>query len=330
MKPLPVLSAAQLPQRPPEKVWLIDKLWANESVGLIGGPPKTLKTYLALEMAISVATATPCLGRFAVPHKGRVLLFAAEDATHILRARIESLARAHDTTIGNLDIGIIDTPHLKLDKRDAQENLHATITKHKPALLILDPFVRLHMGLDENSSRDVASLLGFLRSMQRHHNLAIVVVHHTRKSPAQSQGYELRGSGDFFAWGDCFLYLSRKRDALKLSVEHRAAAAIDPVCVQLSGDPPHMSIVDDVPTNDGRDLESKIISTISASDSPMSTRQLQNAVHARTASVLDVLHHLKDINKLVKTSQGWSAFPVSHPRDHRERKRSDQVSLLGE
>ena len=50
----------------------------------------------------------------------------------------------------------------------------------------------------------------------------------------------------------------------------------------------------------------------------------------RTARVLEVLHHLKDINKLVKTNQGWSAFPVSHPRDHRERKRSDQVSLLGE
>ena len=74
-----------------------------------------------------------------------------------------------------------------------------------------------------------------------------------------------------------------------------------------------MSLDNDVPIDDSLDLESKIISTLSASESPMSTRLIQNAVHARTARVLEVLHHLKDINKLVMSSQGWSALPVSHP-----------------
>jgi len=328
MKPLPVLSASQLPCRPPERIWLIEHLWANDSVGLLGGPPKSLKTYLALEMAISVATATPCLGRFAVPRRGRVLLFAAEDASHVLRARIESLARAHGTPLDKLDIGIIDTPQLKLDQRNCQADLHATIKKHRPALLILDPFVRLHAGLDENSSRDVATLLGFLRSLQRHHHVCIVVVHHTRKSPAQSQGYELRGSGDFFAWGDCFLYMSRRRDVLKLSVQHRAAASIDPIHVQLSGDPPHLCITDKsaVPPDD-IDIDSRILSTLSASGCPMSVRQIQNAVHARTATVLDALHRMRDTQQVTKSKQGWQVFPVSHPGDQRERKRSEQVTL---
>jgi hypothetical protein len=302
-------------------------------VGLLGGPPKSLKTFLALEMAISVATATPCLGRFAVPRPGRVLLFAAEDATHVLRARIESLAQAHGTPLDKLDVGIIDTPHLKLDQRDAQADLHATIEKHSPTLLILDPFVRLHAGLDENSSRDVATLLGFLRSLQRHHHLSIVVVHHTRKSPAQSQGFELRGSGDFFAWGDCFLYMSRRRDNLELSVQHRAAASIDPVHVQLVGDPPHLQITD-MPalTTDGIDIDSKILSTLATSARPLSVRHIQSAVHARTATVLDALHRLRDAGKVSNTKQGWRAFPVSHPRDRRERKRSEnqQVRLLGD
>ena len=42
MKPLPVLSPSQLPLRPPERIWLIEHLWANDSVGLLGGPPKSL------------------------------------------------------------------------------------------------------------------------------------------------------------------------------------------------------------------------------------------------------------------------------------------------
>ena len=50
------------------------------SVGVIGGAPKCAKTWLGLDMALSVATGTACLGKYAVPEPGPVLVYLAEDA----------------------------------------------------------------------------------------------------------------------------------------------------------------------------------------------------------------------------------------------------------
>ena len=63
---LPVCRANELKIQPPEKLWLIEPLWAQYAVGIIGGAPKCCKSWLGLDMALSVASATPCLGRFAV------------------------------------------------------------------------------------------------------------------------------------------------------------------------------------------------------------------------------------------------------------------------
>ena len=49
-------------------------------------------------------------------------------------------------------------------------------------------------------------------------------------------GQALRGSSEVPAWGDSNLYLRRHGDQLALSVEHRAAAAITAVSLQLAID----------------------------------------------------------------------------------------------
>ena len=42
--------------------------------------PKCSKTWLGLDIALSVATGTACLGKYAVPQPGPVLVYLAEDA----------------------------------------------------------------------------------------------------------------------------------------------------------------------------------------------------------------------------------------------------------
>ena len=80
-----------------------------------------------------------------------------------------------------------------------------------PRLLVLDPFVRLHR-IDENDAGQVSALLGYLRELQREHDVAVLVVHHARKNGSAGQsGQSLRGSGDFFAWADSLLYVRRPR-----------------------------------------------------------------------------------------------------------------------
>ena len=89
---LPVLKAHQLEVESPQRRWLIESLWARQAVGLLGGPPKCCKSWLGLDMALSVASATPCLGHFPVQQPGAALVYLAE-----VRATLEgsSAHRSH-------------------------------------------------------------------------------------------------------------------------------------------------------------------------------------------------------------------------------------------
>ncbi len=88
---LPVEPAHRLATLAEERRWLVTGLWAEEAVGIVGGEPKCSKSFLALDLAVSVASGTPCLRRFPVSRPGGVLLFAAEDALHVVRRRLEGI-----------------------------------------------------------------------------------------------------------------------------------------------------------------------------------------------------------------------------------------------
>jgi len=66
-EPLPVVRVAEISCQDRPQRWLVEQLWGASSVGLIGGAPKCSKTWLGLDLALSVATGTACLGKYAVP-----------------------------------------------------------------------------------------------------------------------------------------------------------------------------------------------------------------------------------------------------------------------
>ncbi len=95
--------------------------------------------------------------------------------------------------------------------------------------------MRLHR-IDENVSGDVAPLLAFLRDLQRRHATAVALVHHARMGAGTIRaGLALRGSSEFHAWGVSKLYFRRDSDdRLVLTAEHRVAAAMPSVALELA------------------------------------------------------------------------------------------------
>ena len=203
--------------------WLIESLWQQQAVGIIGGQPKCCKSFLALHLAVAVASAKPCLQRFAVHNPGPVLLFAAEDARHVIAHRLNSIAQSCATDFQRLDIDILNTQQLRLDFDHHRQLLFQTVQRIQPRLLILDPLTRVHR-VNENITAEISPILHSLRILQRRFHTAVALVHHAGKSTdAQRPGQTLRGSSDLHAWGDSNLYLRKKQDHFILSVEHRAA-----------------------------------------------------------------------------------------------------------
>jgi RecA-family ATPase len=153
MTALPVRPAHQLDVIAPEHRWLIEGLWGAEAVGIVGGEPKSCKSFLALDMAVSVASATPCLRRFPVARAGRVLLFAAEDSHAVVRQRLDGICATVGLRLADLDLQVITAPTLRLDIENDRDRLDQTVASLRPTLLVLDPFVRLHR-VDENVSSE--------------------------------------------------------------------------------------------------------------------------------------------------------------------------------
>jgi RecA-family ATPase len=153
-----MVRAADLESPVHKQSWLIERLWTHQAVGIIGGSPKSGKTWLALEMAVSVASGSPCLDSFTVFSPGPVLLYAAEDSAAALRTRVETLARLHKVDFNRLDVHIITVDSLRLDRAEHQDRLESTLIVYKPAMLVLDPLIRVH-AIDELVQSDFGTFL---------------------------------------------------------------------------------------------------------------------------------------------------------------------------
>jgi hypothetical protein len=306
---LPVEPAHLLAQRAEERRWLITGLWSEEAVGIVGGEPKCCKSFLALDMAVSVAAGTPCLRRFPVMHAGRVLLYAAEDALHVVRRRLEGICAAAAVSLTELDVQVITAPTLRLDLDADRANLDETVAALRPRLLVLDPFVRLHR-IDENASGEVAPLLAFLRELQRRYGIAVALVHHAKKGGGRARaGQALRGSSEFHAWGDSNLYLRRQGDELSLAVEHRAAPSVPAMVLDLAqrGDALALEVVERKPTTGpvATSVDERITCALIEANRPVSLSDLRAACRIRTATLCERLAALTAAGLLAKDDAGY-------------------------
>lgn len=299
--------------------WLVEGLWAEQGVGFLCGSPKSSKTWLALDLALSVATKTAALGTYKVLRPGGVMLITAEDTPAMVRSRLDGMARERGLLLDELPIHLVLRRSLRLESKNDQDRLWATVASWRPKLLVLDPFVRL-TAIDENSSLEVSAVLAYLRKMQTEHEVAILVVHHARKanSNGNAGGLALRGSGDFWAWSDTNLFLSRKQDRLQLAVEHRSAAAPDPVTIELCCELPTGPYLrrcggPDDPPEPERALTDRILDALSTDERPRRIQDLRAELRVRMQTLVDALRKLERDHLVRRESGGWTHSAAHEP-----------------
>lgn len=307
-QPLPVVRVGEIPRDENTQRWLVEQLWGDSSVGVIGGAPKCSKTWLGLDLALSVATGTACLGKYAVPRAGPVLVYLAEDALPVVRERVAGMARHRGLDLDAVQIHVITAPTLRLDRDPHRGRLLETAKRLRPRLLLLDPLVRLH-GIDENNAGEVAGLLAYFRSLQRQLDLAVVLVHHTRKNAAGgvAAGQGLRGSSDLHAFGDSNLYLRRTRERLVLSSEHRAAAASPPVYLELvatNAETTHLEVVAELQVENRRSLQEQVLNLLNR-DTVITRVKLRDTLAVKNERLGEALASLERAGRIHRTSAGW-------------------------
>jgi AAA domain len=305
---LPLVRVGEITGTEGPRRWLVEGLWGEASVGVIGGAPKCAKTWLGLDLALSVATGTACLGRYAVPRPGPVLVYLAEDALPVVRQPIEGMARHRGIDLAAVAVYVITAPVLRLDRDPDRTRLLETARRLGPRLLILDPLVRLH-GIDENHAGEVAELLAYFRSLQRQLDRSVLLVHHTRKNTpgGVAAGQGLRGSGDIHAFGDSNLYLRRTPGHRVLSTEHRAAPAAAPVTLELvttDAATTHLEVIGELREGRRRSLEEQVLDLL-AGGVVWTRGKLRGSLGVQNERLGVALESLERGGRLVRTPTGW-------------------------
>ncbi len=212
--------------RQPE--WIIPGLRAGQ-VALVTAPGGTGKSFLLLEIAMSVASGTTLLPGLEVKTAGKVCLLNFEDDSFDIRQRGNAILRYFldlDPSPENLYVASMSGHTLSLlDGRGDINDEDVKWLKEQcqgMRLLILDPLSHLHTA-DENSASQMSKLVQVLKGIGRETGTGIMISHHTGKAAALNGQGDLqqsaRGSSALVDASRIVMTLHRPKDADSYSLE---------------------------------------------------------------------------------------------------------------
>lgn len=216
--------------------WMIRDLWTRGGCGFIAGIPKSLKSWLALDMAFCLAHGVSYIGARVVSPVN-VLYIQEEDAMTVVKDRLGKIAEPRglhwDGTLstgnsksrggrkGVVHLPPVESPgrlYIKVLKGFVGSDpewltwLAEVVETHSIGAIILDTMATIGGDLDMDKAQDVkVRMLDPLKRIARAFNTAVVIIHHNKKSSANGRAAaNMVGSGQIHAWADCGMYVTDK------------------------------------------------------------------------------------------------------------------------
>ena len=212
--------------------WMVRDFWLKGSNGIVAGEPKTFKSTITLDLAISVASGVPFLGSYPVEETGPVILVQNENADWIIKDRVERMmvgkhlcGEIHpldkDYTDSEEEVGprqyevewppILPIIHLNNQNFDFSDESHRAefekiVQKVKPVLIVFDPLYLMFTG-DINSAEELNPVLKWLTSVKNTYKTSVIVVHHFRKGDSHRAGQRMLGSTTLHGWTESSIFL---------------------------------------------------------------------------------------------------------------------------
>ncbi len=191
----------------PEPRWAVPDV-IPEGLTLLVGAPKLGKSWLALNIGCAIASGGVALGSIPVD-AGDVLYLALEDNGRRLKRRLE-MVLGTDPAPERLHLATTLEPIA-----DGGADRIATWIDRNPdaRLIIIDVLARVRSRMGRNDSiydADYAAVAE-LKRIADNHGVAVVVVHHTRKSAADDYLDTVSGSQGLAGAADGIAILARSR-----------------------------------------------------------------------------------------------------------------------
>jgi len=193
------ITTKELLENSPKPVWLIKQVFVEQQPGGILGTFKALKTSIAADAKISLATGTPFMGHFEVPSARRVGGISGESGPHSLSLLAKRICAARGidpyTELDNL---IWSTEIPNLTKGIDLERLRKFIKDDALEVCFFDPMYLLLAGAAKDASNMFAmgDVLANLSQVGKDTGCSLIMVHHTSRGASRLRGYDPPELGD--------------------------------------------------------------------------------------------------------------------------------------
>ena len=216
-----VLTLDQIATREPPS-FLVARHIPDVSMGFLYSAPGVGKSFLALDLGLTVAHSLPDWHGDPIAHKpDSFVLYIASEGAFDLRNRVAAWHQQKGITTLPDNFLVIERT-IDFMRQDDVAKLIRTIerTGRKPSLVFVDTVSRAMPGADENLQKEMTIFVKACDAVKERFSCAVVGVHHAGKSGDMRGSTVLRGAGDFV------MRLDREKGAsvMNLTMEKQKAA----------------------------------------------------------------------------------------------------------
>jgi AAA domain len=207
------IPASELAEAKYDIKFLIDNVLVDNQPAVIGGPKKALKTTLALDLGISLATGTDFLGRFAVNQQKRVLVCSAESGLGTIQETVLRICKAKGVELASIDDLFFETRVPSIQSSDARVDFAHFLKDTEADIVICDAFYRMHDGKDASNLFAMGAPLAAFGDLCQSVGATPIVCHHSKTSrlnqyaPLDLDDLAFAGCAEYFRQ---WLLLSRR------------------------------------------------------------------------------------------------------------------------
>ena len=174
--------------------WLVEDWLPDKSITFLISPPESYKTWILLDLAVSISANVPFLGSYAVNQSGPTLIIQQEDShsglTDRLALIVEQKMKMNPSIDGDEwsvpsmpDIPIYVHPSrmLRFDNKKVVEELEKQIEIIKPKVIMIDPLYSTTAST-ENYMANLANQMMVLKTWRDKYGCSFVIAHHSKKN----------------------------------------------------------------------------------------------------------------------------------------------------
>ena len=300
-----ILTASKLMEikfSPPQ--WLIEGL-LPEGLSVLSGAPKIGKSWLSLQIALAVTTASPLFGRAPNSEKS-VLLLALEDNERRLKDRISKCG-----------LPTTDSFYITTQWKYGVNGLKEFLMKNSAIKLCIVDTLAVFLPSQDTKGRntydaDVARMR-LLHEIVKDTNTSLLMIHHDKQGDDDDWASKMNGSNGVIGTADTLIRLSVKQRGSKQAKLQVTGRDVEDVELNLKLYEETMNWLIDKNQDNTRltALQKSVLDLIPPAPSTIRSREIADILAKEQSQISDILKKLTDKGYILSPHYGEYRQPAS-------------------